>query len=111
MDKEKVDLYLMLNSKYFDNKRIDFIRERLLELDDSKYHMLQSIDLKDPTTMLLLSIFVGGLGIDRFFLGDIGMGILKLLTAGLCGVLYLVDIFMITDKTKEYNFKSIMQLL
>ena len=46
-------------------------------------------------TALLLSIFLGGFGVDRFYLGYIGMGILKLLTGGVFGILYIIDIIMI----------------
>lgn len=48
--------------------------------------------MKSKTTALILSILTGGLGIDRFYLGYTGMGILKLLTAGCFGVLYIIDI-------------------
>ena len=41
--------------------------------------------MKSKTTALLLSVLVGGLGIDRFYLGYTGMGILKLLTGGCWG--------------------------
>ena len=51
--------------------------------------------VKDKTTALLLSIFLGGLGIDRFYLGYTGLGILKLLTAGGLGVWWLIDIILI----------------
>jgi TM2 domain-containing membrane protein YozV len=51
---------------------------------------------------LLLSIFVGTLGIDRFYLGYTGLGILKLLTAGGCGIWWIIDIIMIaTDKLPD----------
>ena len=43
-------------------------------------------------TTLLLSIFLGSLGIDRFYLGDTGAGIGKLLTLGGCGIWYIIDI-------------------
>ena len=48
--------------------------------------------MKSKTTALILSILVGGLGVDRFYLGYTGMGILKLLTGGCFGILYLIDI-------------------
>ena len=51
--------------------------------------------MKSKTTALLLSVLVGGLGIDRFYLGYTGMGVLKLLTAGCFGILYIVDIIQI----------------
>ncbi|MBQ9846179.1 MAG: NINE protein [Oscillospiraceae bacterium] len=48
--------------------------------------------MKNKTTALILSILLGGLGVDRFYLGYTGMGVLKLLTAGCFGVLYILDI-------------------
>ena len=48
--------------------------------------------MKSKTTALLLSVLVGGLGIDRFYLGYTGMGILKLLTGGCLGILWIIDI-------------------
>ncbi len=44
---------------------------------------------------LLLSIFVGSLGVDRFYMGYIGLGILKLFTLGGCGVWWLIDLILI----------------
>lgn len=48
--------------------------------------------MKDKTTALILSILLGGIGVDRFYLGYTGMGILKLLTGGCFGILWLIDI-------------------
>lgn len=111
MDQNKVDMYIMTNQKYFPAEKIMYIKEKLTAMDESKFVMLQTIDLKDPTTILLVSIFLGSLGIDRFMLGDIGMGILKLLTCGVCGILTIVDWFTVSKKTKELNFNNIMTML
>ena len=86
MDAQKVDMFIMSNSKFFESHQINVIRERLIEVDDSKWAMISTVQLKDPTTSLIVSILAGGLGIDRFMIGDTGLGIGKLLTCGGFGV-------------------------
>ena len=47
---------------------------------------------------LIMSILFGQLGIDRFLMGHIGLGILKLITLGGCGVWWLIDLILIATK-------------
>jgi TM2 domain-containing membrane protein YozV len=61
---------------------------------------------KEWLVALLLSIFLGTLGVDRFYLGHVGLGIAKLLTGGGCLVWWLVDVILIatgkaTDKSGQ----------
>lgn len=88
-----------------------YLKEKLAAMDESKFTMVSTVELKDPTTILLVSIFLGALGIDRFMLGDTGMGILKLLTGGCCGILTIIDWFTVSKKTKELNFNNLMTVL
>ena len=98
MDQQKLDMWIMTNQKYLPAEKIVYLKEKLASLDDQKFTLLSTIELKDPTVLLLVSIFLGGLGIDRFMIGDTGMGILKLLTGGCCGILTIVDWFTIQKK-------------
>ena len=69
--------------------------------------MPSTSSLKSPSTVVIMSILFGGLGVDRFMIGDTGMGILKLLTGGVCGILWIYDIFTIGKKTREKNFEKV----
>lgn len=111
VDKQKVDMYLMSNQKYFPAEKIMFLKEKLYKLDDTRFSMISCIDLKDPTTILLISLFLGSWGVDRFMLKDTGMGVLKLLTSGCCGILTIIDWFSVQKKTKEMNFNNLMMML
>ncbi len=111
MEAQKVDMYLLTNAKYFESQHIPYLRDKLLAMDDSKYIVLHSLNLKDPTLILVLSILVGYLGIDRFLIGDVGLGVGKLLTCGGFGIWQIVDWFLIMGRTREVNFNSMQQAL
>ena len=51
---------------------------------------------------LILSILLGTIGVDRFYLGKIGTGILKLVSFGGFGIWWIIDIILIvTDKMTD----------
>lgn len=108
MDAQKVDMYLMSNAKFFEGHQVTAVRDKLIAADDSKFVVLQASNLKDPTVILIVSLLAGSLGIDRFMLGDTGLGIGKLLTCGGLGVWTIVDWFLVMGRAREVNFQKVM---
>lgn len=111
MDAQKVDMYMMANAKFFESHHLPAIRERLIQIDDSNWAILSTVPLKDPTTSLIVSILAGSLGIDRFLIGDTGLGVGKLLTCGGFGIWAIVDWFLIQGATREKNMAKITPFL
>ncbi len=111
MEAQKVDMFIMANGKFFESHHVAQIRDRLLELDDSKWVVIQTLQFKDPTTSLIVSLLAGSLGIDRFMIGDTGMGVGKLLTCGGLGIWAIIDWFMIMDATREKNILKLQMYL
>lgn len=58
---------------------------------------------KNPVILFGLNAFLGGLGIDRFVVGDVLAGVLKLITFGGFGLWTLVDLFLIGGRTRAKN--------
>ena len=102
---------MMMNNKYLPESQILFIRERLLAADESKEGLLHAIQFKDPMIALVLSLLTGQLGIDRFFIGDTGLGIGKLITCGGLGIWAIIDWFLIMNATREKNFERLLTIL
>ena len=54
--------------------------------------------------LLVMSIIFGWIGVDRFMMGKVGTGLLKLITLGGLGVWWLIDLILIATK---YEFKDV----
>lgn len=107
MDSYQANQLLMVYGSKLPPASFPMVKERLEQLDDPKANMLLA-QLKDPTISLVLSILLGGYGIDRIYIGEEGLGILKLLTCGGLGVWWLIDLFLIMERTRENNLNQLM---
>ena len=111
MEAQKVDAFILANGKNFQDYQIPALREMLLNVDDNKWLVLQTLQLKDPTIALIISLLAGTLGIDRFYIGDMGLGVLKLITCGGFGIWIVVDWFLIMGSARSKNMQKLQSYL
>ena len=111
MDAQTVDLFLMANSKYLEDYQMYHIRERMIAMDESKWRMLQFMQFNDPVIILIVSLITGPLAVDRFMIGDTGLGVLKLITCGGFGIWMLVDWVIIMGITRRKNTEKLMMAI
>jgi TM2 domain-containing membrane protein YozV len=111
MEAQKVDMFMMSHSKFFEDYQSNGLRDQLLASDDSKWARISTIQLKDPVLLLIVSILVGHFGIDRMLIGDTGLGVIKLITCGGLGFWTIIDWFFIMKATREKNIEKVRQYL
>ena len=85
-----------------------YISKLMSKMDDDTAEQFTSVyraRRKDPQTILLTAVigFFGAAGIHRFIIGQVGMGILYLLTGGLCLIGTIVDLINHKNLAFEYN--------
>ena len=93
-----------------------FIASLIKDLDDESAQTFTNVyraRRKDPQTILLLTLvgFLGIAGIQRFVVDQIGMGILYLLTGGICLIGTIIDLINHRSIAFEYNQKQAQQIL
>lgn len=107
------DSFLSANTGSFPSEQLPSLRQRLSQLDDSQANqVIAAANVKNPTTALILSIFLGTLGVDRFYIGHVGLGVAKLLLAWLTfGIWTIIDWFLIINATKKANLVALNNAL
>jgi len=96
-------------------EEMGFLQQGTAELNENQkkyFYMMYSSKRKSPQDILLFTLigFVGVAGIQRFVLGEVGMGILYLFTGGFCGIGTIVDLVnhktLATDYNRQMAFES-----
>lgn len=114
MEQIKIANFLEENKDYlFPNDDFtDFeIEEALMLVPDSFEATMRSIPFRKPSTVQLISVFPGSLGVDRFYLGDVGKGVLKYFTFGGFGIWWIKDIISAKSRCRAYNCKKLLSAI
>ena len=110
MEQSKIDMFIATSAGKFPSNKLGIIQSQLEKIDDRKFLMVQSANYQSPTTLLIISILLGWIGVDRFMLGQSGMGVGKLLTCGGFYAWWIIDWFLIMPATREKNFLTFTQV-
>lgn len=110
MEQQQVEQLIAIYCNKLPLEAIHVIKDKLLTMDYNAASIILA-QAKDPTISILLSVLVGSLGIDRIYIGDTGLGIIKLLTCGGCGIWWLIDLFLIINATKQKNLQLLMGII
>lgn len=76
-------------------KKVQVVEDNTVIVKEVKEFAAAAYSGKSQVTAVILSALVGGLGIDRFYLGYTLLGILKLITLGGFGIWYIIDLILI----------------
>lgn len=80
--------------------------------DNADFSKICLLDLKSPLTGLVLGLFLGALGVDRFYKGDIFLGIIKIfINPFTLGIWWLLDLFLVYRGIKKNNFQKILMVI
>ena len=92
MDIDLLESYLQGRRWYFNGQQKMKLRRLLGEQPDYVFFEdIEQLWLRNPWVMLAVSAVLGPLGIDRFLMGEYSIGIIKLVTLGGCGILWILD--------------------
>lgn len=96
-------LYIAHNRNMFPYQDLPLMKQKV------EQQGLPLVPLKSPIVAFLLALFLGGLAIDKFYLGQWELGLLKLCTGSGCGIWWFLDLFHIISITKTINYKNFMK--
>ncbi|WP_127848970.1 TM2 domain-containing protein [Lacticaseibacillus hulanensis] len=110
------DTFLITNSNKFPAVAVAGLRSQMQDAPDEAQMAVMTASYREPVVALLLSFFLGALGIDRFYVGDVGLGIAKLvitiITFGMLGwIWWFVDLFLIMKAARQKNYETAMTIL
>ncbi len=106
MEKSQVNTWLSINAENFAPQDLMIIKEKLEQMEDDKLFLLQGASFQKPSMILLIAVLLGW---ERFWLDDIALGVVKIITCYGCGIWWLIDIFSAKSRAQKYNFQQFLK--
>lgn len=109
--KSEYELWFNDNKNYFNEETQPIVYTQLENFSDAQFEILCETKLKKPNLSVILALLFGMYGADRFYLGSVSVGLVKIFTLGVFGIVYIVDIFTAKRRAYEYNYASFMEII
>lgn len=97
--------YLFPNEKYSEED----LETALLRSNRNQEELEKGVKLKNPSTVQVIAVFPGSLGVDRFYLGEIAKGFLKYITFGGIGIWWILDIISAKSRCRAANCRKVLE--
>ncbi len=110
METIEVVKFINVNKKYLPSNKTDFLISKLIECNGLDLKLLHSVKFILPIKALIISLFLGIFGMDRFLIKDYTMGFIKLFTLGGLGFLTVFDWFYILKRVKKINYSNLLSI-
>lgn len=112
MIQENVRACMQTLSSKLSSETLAMVKRKIENADDRIAEEIIFAKYDEPWMILIFSVLLGSLGVDRFILGDVGLGVCKLLFGWLTlGIWPLADIYFCYKKAQHRNLQRVMQIL
>lgn len=101
---ENINAFVADKGDWFDPTVLESVKTKLAGLSEAAFTTAVNEDYRDPQMMLIWAL----IGIDRFFLDDTILGVVKVVTGGGFGIWWIIDLFSINKRTFAYNYDLLM---
>lgn len=110
------DGYILANAKFLPKEVIPSLHAALENLTPESQLVLAGIKFNDPSLGMVLSIFFGVFGVDRFYNGNVWLGLGKVVATffsyGIAGAIWtFVDWFFIVKAIRKKNLQKLIRIL
>ena len=103
---ENINTFVATKGDWFDASVLESVKTKLAGLSETSFTAAINEDFRDPDQMLIWAL----VGIDRFFLDDTVLGVIKVVTGGGFGIWWIIDLFSIKKRTHAYNYNLLMAI-
>lgn len=104
MTEHNINVFISTHSKYFGDNKLLRVKKLLKKASDSSFTNIMWANYKNPITIIILSTLLGMFGVDRFMLGKVTSGALKILLPAFISVLNLFIISYMAINPKPVHF-------